>query len=103
MSENKSSIGFGLGLLAGVVGGIIAGVLYAPESGDKARHKLKDTVCDFAEKHSPEVSDAKKKAFESLDLFCYKLERQFKKFNNMLRSEKMRTAKELEDTDYDFN
>ena len=103
MSEKKSSIGFGLGLLAGVVGGIIAGVLYAPESGDKARHKLKDTVCDFAEKHSPEVSDAKKKAIESLDLFCYKLERQFKKFNNMLRSEKMRKAKELEDTDYDFN
>ena len=68
MSEKKSSIGFGLGLLAGVVGGIIAGVLYAPESGDKARHKLKDTVCDFAEKHSPEVSDAKKKAFESIVL-----------------------------------
>ncbi len=103
MSENKSSIGFGLGLIAGVIGGIIAGVLYAPESGDKARNKIKDTVCDLAEKHSPEVNQAKKRAFESIDLFCYKLERQYKKFNNMLKSKKMRKAKELEDTEYDFN
>ena len=103
MSENKSSLGFGLGLIAGVIGGIIAGVLYAPESGDKARNKLKETVCDLAEKHSPEVNQAKKRAFESIDLFCYKLERQYKKFNNMLKSKKMRKAKELEDTEYDFN
>lgn len=103
MSENRTSIGFGLGLIAGVIGGVIAGVLYAPQSGDKARNKIKNTVCDLAEKHSPEVNDAKKKAFESIDLFCYKLERQYKKFNNMLKSKKMRKAKELEDTDYDFN
>lgn len=103
MSENKSSIGFGLGLIAGVVGGIIAGVLYAPEPGEKARGKLKETVCDLAEKHSPEVNEAKKKAFESIDLICYKLERQYKKFNNMLKSKRMRKAKELEDTEYDFN
>lgn len=103
MSENRTSIGFGLGLIAGVIGGVIAGVLYAPEAGDKARNKIKNTVCDLAEKHSPEVNDAKKKAFESIDLFCYKLERQYKKFNNMLKSKKMRKAKELEDTDYDFN
>ncbi len=103
MSENRTSIGFGLGLIAGVIGGIIAGVLYAPQAGDKARNKIKNTVCDLAEKHSPEVNNAKKKAFESIDLFCYKLERQYKKFNNMLKSKKMRKAKELEDTDYDFN
>jgi len=103
MGKNKSSIGFGLGLIVGVVGGMVAGVLYAPESGKKARTKLKETVCELAEKHSPEVNEAKKKAFESLDLFCYKLERQYKKFNNMLKSKKMRKAKELEDTDYDFN
>ena len=99
MGKNKSSIGFGLGLIVGVVGGMVAGVLYAPESGKKARTKLKETVCELAEKHSPEVNEAKKKAFESLDLFCYKLERQYKKFNNMLKSKKMRKAKELEDTD----
>ncbi len=103
MSEKRTSIGFGLGLIAGVIGGIIAGVLYAPQSGDKARNKIKNTVCDLAEKHSPEVNNAKKRAFESIDLFCYKLERQYKKFNNMLKSKKMRKAKELEDTDYDFN
>ncbi len=103
MSNDKSSIGFGLGLIAGVVGGIVAGVMYAPKSGEEARSKLKDTVCDIAEKHSPEVNDAKKKAFESIDLLRYKLERQYKKFNNMLKSRKMQKAKELEDTEYDFN
>jgi len=103
MSNDKSSIGFGLGLIAGVVGGIFAGVMYAPKSGEESRSKLKDTVCDIAEKHSPEVNDAKKKAFESIDLLRYKLERQYKKFNNMLKSRKMQKAKELEDTEYDFN
>ena len=103
MSEKKSSIGFGLGLIAGVVGGLIAGVLYAPESGEKSREKVKKTVCELFEKHSPAISDTKKKTYETFDLICYKLERQFKKFNNMLRSKKMRKAKELEDTTYDFN
>ena len=30
MSKDKSSFGFGMGLIAGVIGGIVAGVLYAP-------------------------------------------------------------------------
>ena len=37
MSNEKSSIGFGVGLIAGVVGGIIAGVLLAPKSGEESR------------------------------------------------------------------
>lgn len=100
MSNEKSSIGFGVGLIAGVVGGIIAGVLLAPKSGEESREKLRTTVCDIAEKHSPAIQDAKKKAFESIDLLRYKLERQYKKFNNMLKSKKMQKAKELESAEY---
>lgn len=100
MSNEKSSIGFGVGLIAGVVGGIIAGVLLAPKPGEESRKKLKTTVCDIAEKHSPAIQDAKKKAFESIDLLRYKLERQYKKFNNMLKSKKMQKAKELESSEY---
>lgn len=100
MCKEKTSIGFGVGLIAGVVGGIIAGVLLAPKSGEESREKLKATVCDLAEKHSPAIQDAKKKAFESLDLLRYKLERQYKKFNNMLKSKKMQRAKELEGSAY---
>ena len=100
MSNEKSSIGFGLGLIAGVVSGIVAGVLLAPDSGEKSREKLKSAVCDLAEKHSPSIQDAKKRAFESIDLLRYKLERQYKKFNNMLKSNKMRKAKELESSEY---
>ena len=104
MNKEKSSIGFGLGLFAGVIGGIIAGILYAPCPGSEMRAKVKDTVCDLAEKYSPEVEDAKKQAMESVDLLKYKLERQYKKFGNMIKSKKMRKAKELEEiNDYDFN
>ena len=74
MSKEKSSIGFGLGLLAGVVGGIVAGILYAPCPGSEMRAKVKDTVCDLAEKYSPEVEEAKKQAMESVDLLKYKLD-----------------------------
>ena len=104
MSKDKSSIGFGLGLLAGVVGGIVAGVLYAPCPGSEKKEKVKETVCDLAEKHSPAINEAKKQALESIDLLKYKLEKQYKKFGNMLKSSKMRKAKELEEiNDYDFN
>ena len=102
MSKEKSSVGFGIGLIAGVIGGLVAGVLYAPKSGEESRDKIKNTVCDLAEKHSPAIQDAKKRAFESIDLLRYKLERQYKKFNNMLKSKKMQKAKELEDSEYSF-
>lgn len=103
MSKEKSSIGFGLGLLAGMVGGIVAGILYAPCPGSEMREKVKDTVCDLAEKHSPAISEAKKQALESIDLLRYRLERQYKRFGNMLKSKKLRRAKELESlSDYDF-
>ena len=104
MCKEKSSIGFGLGLIAGMIGGIIGGILFAPCPGSEMREKVKDTVCDLAEKYSPDVQEAKKQALESIDLLKYKLEKQYKKFGNMLKSKKMRRAKELEDlSDYDFN
>ena len=103
MSKKNNSISFGLGLLAGVVGGIIAGVLYAPKPGEKSRNELKEVVSELAEKHSPEVKEAKQQALESIDLVKYKLERQYRKLNHMLKSKKLQKAKELEDTEYDFN
>lgn len=103
MCREKSSISFGLGLIAGVVGGIIGGILCAPCPGSETREKVKNTVCDLAEKYSPEVEEAKKQAMESIDLIKYKLEKQYKKFGNMLKSKKLRRAKELEDSDnYDI-
>lgn len=103
MSKKNSSISFSLGLLAGVVGGIIAGVLHAPKSGDETREELKETIIDLAQKHSPEVQEAKKQALESIDLVKYKLERHYRKLNHMFKSKKLLKAKELEDSEYDFN
>ena len=102
MSKNKGFY-FGMGLLAGVLGGIVAGVLYAPKSGDESRKELKETALELAKKHSPAVKDAQKQALESIDLMKYKLERQYRKICHMLQSRKMQKAKELEETDYDFN
>lgn len=104
MSKENSPIVFGLGLLAGVIGGLVAGVLYAPCPGSEMREKVKETVCDLAEKYSPEVTEAKKQALESMDLLKYKLERQYKKLGSKIKSKKMRKAKELEEiNEYDFN
>ena len=98
MSNNKAFM-FSMGVIAGVVGGIIAGVLYAPKSGEESRKELTDTVCDLYEKHAPQIVDAKKQALESVDLMKYKLERQFRKLNNSLKSRKMQKAKALEDSE----
>ncbi len=101
MCKNKS-LAFSLGLLAGVVGGIIAGVLYAPKPGEESRRQLKEAACELYEKNSPAILEAKKQALESVDLAKYKLERQFRKFNNMIKSKKLQKAKQLEVADDDF-
>ncbi len=102
MSKNKSFM-FGMGLIAGVVGGIIAGVLYAPKPGEESRRELKDAACELYEKHSPAINEAKKQALENVDLMKYKLERQFRKFNNMVKSKKLLKAKELEEGSCEFD
>ena len=101
--KNDSAVSFGLGLLAGVAGGVVAALLLSPKSGKENREILCSTISNAIEKYSPEVSEAKKQAMESVDLLKYKLERQYKKFSNMIKSKKMRKAKELEEVnDYDF-
>ena len=102
MSNNKS-FAFGMGLLAGVVGGIIAGVLFAPKPGEESRRELKEAACELYEKNSPAIAEAKKQALENVDLMRYKQERQFRKFNNMIKSKKLLKAKELEAADDSFD
>lgn len=101
MSKKKSSLMFGMGLIAGVIGGIAAGVLFAPQSGEESRRKLKDTACELYEKHAPEIKEAKKQAMESVDLMKYRFERQMRKFNNMIKSRKLLKAKKLESENHD--
>lgn len=101
MSKNKSLM-FGMGLLTGVIGGIIAGVLYAPKPGEESRREIKEAACELYDKHSPAIKEAKKQALENVDLMKYKLERQLRKFNNMIKSKKLLKAKELEEMDDDF-
>ncbi len=102
MSTNKNFM-FSMGLIAGVVGGIIAGVLYAPKPGEESRREVKEAACDLYEKHAPQIVEAKKQAMESIDLMKYKLERQFRKLNNSVKSRKMQKAKELEDSENNNN
>ena len=99
MCKKNDAFSFSMGIIAGVVGGIVAGVLLAPKSGEESRKELKEAACEFYDKHAPQIQDAKKQAIESVDLVKYKLERQFRKLNNSLKSKKMQKAKELEDSD----
>ena len=102
MSKDDNSIIFGMGLLAGVVGGMLAALLYAPKSGKETREELKTFVNDFAEKHAPEIKEAKKQAMESLDMMKYKLEKQYNKINDHIKAKQMAKAKRMEDRSYDY-
>ncbi len=95
MSKNKA-FAFGMGIISGVIGGILAGVLLAPKSGEESRRELKEAAEKFYEENSPAINEAKKEAMENVELTRYKLERQFKKLINMIKSRKLRKAKELE-------
>ncbi len=99
MSENKS-IAFPMGLLAGVVGGLIAGILFAPKPGEETRKELAKAATEFYEKHSPEINEAKKQALISVDVVKCKLERQLKNLADMVKSRKLRKAKERENSIY---
>lgn len=99
MCKKNDAFLFSMGIIAGVVGGIIGGVLFAPKSGEESRNELKDAACELYEKHAPQIVDAKKQALEAVDLMKYKLERQFRKLSNSLKSKKMQKAKALEDSE----
>ena len=103
MSKEDNSISFGMGLLAGILGGVVAAILYAPKSGAETREDIKNTVNDFAQRHAPEIKEAKKQALESLDMMKYKLEKQYNKINSHIKAKKMAKAREKEDSTYDFN
>ena len=74
----------------------------APKSGEESRKELKDAAVKLYEENSPAINEAKKQALENIDLMKYKLERQLRKFNNMIKSKKLLKAKELEELDDDF-
>lgn len=99
MCKKNDAFVFSMGIIAGVIGGIVGGVLFAPKSGEESRKELKEAACELYEKHAPQIIEAKKQALESVDLMKYKLERQFRKLNNTMKSKKMLKAKELEDSD----
>lgn len=103
MSREDNSVVFGLGLLLGVVGGVVAGILYAPKSGEETRKDLQDAVVDFADKHSPEINEAKKQALTSIDVMRYKIEKKYNKISNMIKAKQLAKAKERESVDYDLN
>lgn len=103
MSKEDNSIIFGMGLLAGVLGGIVAAVILAPKSGEETREELKEVITEFAQKHAPEIKEAKKQALESLDMMKYKLEKQYNKINAHIKAKQLAKAREKEDMSYEMN
>ncbi len=103
MSKEDNSVVFGVGLLAGIVGGIVAGVLFAPKSGEKTRQDIEEVIVDIAQKHAPEIQEAKRQALTSIDMMKYNLEKKYNKLSEELKAKQLAKAKEKEQTDYELN
>ena len=103
MSKEDNSVVFGLGLLSGVIGGIIAGILMAPKPGEETRKEVEEVVVDLAQKHAPEIQEAKRQALTSIDMMKYSFEKKFNKLNEIIRAKQLARAKEKESTDYELN
>lgn len=93
---SKNGADFGIGILFGVLAGVAIGALIAPCEGETTRAKLKDAIDDFKEKISPELDEAKKQAVTLIEESKCKLEKQYEKFNNTIKAQKMAKAKERE-------
>lgn len=96
MSKKDNSIAFGMGLLGGILGGVVAGILFAPKPGRETREELNQAISEFAQKHAPQINEAKKQAMESIDLVKYKLEKKYNKINDSIKANNLRKAKERE-------
>ena len=96
MAKEDNSVSFGIGMLLGVIGGVIAAVLYAPKSGEETREELKEAIDKFSEKISPEIDEAKRQAIDLIENSKCKLEKQYEKFNETIKAQKMAKAKDLE-------
>lgn len=103
MSKEDNSVVFGIGLLAGVVGGIIAGILLAPKPGEETRKEVEEVIVDLAQKHAPEIQEAKRQALTSIDMMKYNVEKKYNKLSEALKARQLAKAKEKESTDYDLN
>ena len=103
MSKEDNSVVFGLGLLSGVIGGIIAGILMAPKPGEETRKEVEEVVVDLAQKHAPEIQEAKRQALTSIDMMKYSFEKKLNKLNEIIRAKQLARAKEKESTDYELN
>ncbi len=93
---SKNGADFGIGILFGVLTGVLIGTLIAPCEGETTREKLKDAIDDFKDRISPELDEAKKQAVALIEESKCKLEKQYEKFNNTIKAQKMAKAKERE-------
>ena len=62
----------------------------------KKDEELKEAVCDFYDKHAPQICDAKKQAMEMIKSSKEKIEDSYKKFNENLKAQKLAHAKNCE-------
>jgi len=65
--QGNSMAGFGVGLLVGVAIGASLALLYAPNSGEKARKLIKEKVQDAWEAGADQIDESRKQGKEMLD------------------------------------
>ncbi|MDD3419282.1 MAG: YtxH domain-containing protein [Candidatus Gastranaerophilales bacterium] len=102
MSKDNEGISFGMGILLGVAAGIAAGIMLAPESGEKTREKVKETLENIKSTLPEDVDYAKKAGLESLEKLKISVEGQIQKVNDYIKANKLASAKKKEDEESGF-
>ena len=94
--EKNNSIGFGLGLLTGMIGGIVAAILLAPKSGEDTRADLATKAIAIKNNLPKRIESAKKKSIRSIERTKASLESIIEDIQDSLKAKKMANAKILE-------
>lgn len=103
MSKNsESGISFGLGILGGILAGVTAGVLFAPQSGEKTREELKETIDEIKKNITIEDKYGEGHSVELIDKIKYKFESQISRINDAIKAAKLAKAKEEESSQIDY-
>ncbi|MDD3149744.1 MAG: YtxH domain-containing protein [Candidatus Gastranaerophilales bacterium] len=100
--DSDNSISFGMGLLGGILAGIAVGILYAPQTGEKTREELKETIDTIKTniKNKDDIFD--KKNIDMIDKIKYTFETQLSRLNDAIKAGKMASAKRKEENESDI-
>jgi len=96
--KSSDSLAFGMGTLAGMLAGVALAVLFSPKSGVEMRKDLSSAAKQIADEKVPsKVEYTKKISTAVIAKLQYKIESQFNKVIDTIKSGRMAAAKRKEE------